>query len=62
MSTMTVHGNYSSNNGLIKFKTMLGGDSSATNTLIVEGDTSGNTNVRVNNLGGKGAKAYNGIG
>ncbi|MDI6958367.1 MULTISPECIES: autotransporter outer membrane beta-barrel domain-containing protein [unclassified Pantoea] len=60
-STLTVHGNYNGNNGLIAFNSVLGDDNSATNKLIVEGDTSGSTNVSVNNLGGRGARTYNGI-
>jgi autotransporter family porin len=58
---LTVEGNYQGNNGTIKFNTVLGDDSSATNKLIVEGDTSGSTHVAVLNAGGTGAKTINGI-
>lgn len=59
--TLTVEGNYAGNGGTLVFNSVLGGDDSLTDKLIVEGDTSGSTSVRVNNLGGSGAKTINGI-
>lgn len=59
--TLTVEGNYAGNGGTLVFNSVLGGDDSLTDKLIVEGDTSGSTSVRVNNLGGTGAKTLNGI-
>lgn len=59
--TLTVEGNYVGNGGTLVFNSVLGGDDSLTDRLIVEGDTSGSTSVRVNNLGGSGAKTINGI-
>ena len=41
--------------------TVLNGDDSVTDKLVVEGDTSGTTAVTVNNAGGIGAKTLNGI-
>lgn len=41
--------------------TVLNGDDSVTDKLVVEGDTSGTTAVTVNNAGGTGAKTLNGI-
>ncbi|RAU50850.1 autotransporter outer membrane beta-barrel domain-containing protein [Pseudocitrobacter sp. RIT415] len=58
---LMVNGNYTGNNGLIAFNTELGDDQSATDKLTVTGDTSGNTRVQVNNVGGLGAQTTNGI-
>ncbi|EGT3575417.1 autotransporter outer membrane beta-barrel domain-containing protein [Citrobacter amalonaticus] len=58
---LDVDGNYHSNDGLMVFNTALGGDDSATDKLTVHGDTSGNTRVDVNNVGGTGAQTRNGI-
>ena len=58
---LTVHGNYIGNNGNLVLNTSLGGDDSVTDKLLVEGNTSGTTNVRVNNIGGIGQKTLNGI-
>lgn len=41
--------------------TVLDDDNSATDKLVVQGDTSGSTSVTVNNVGGTGAKTLNGI-
>ncbi|WP_244140230.1 autotransporter outer membrane beta-barrel domain-containing protein [Caballeronia sp. BCC1704] len=60
-SVLTVNGNYSSNNGTLALSTVLAGDASATDRLIVRGDTSGQTRVRVTNAGGAGAATSNGI-
>ncbi|KNC89778.1 hypothetical protein GM30_05180 [Trabulsiella odontotermitis] len=43
------------------FNTTLMGDDSATDKLTVHGDTTGNTQVSVNNVGGTGAQTVNGI-
>lgn len=59
--TLTVEGNYAGNGGTLVFNSVLAGDDSLTDRLIVKGDTSGSTAVRVNNLGGSGAKTLNGI-
>ncbi|WP_294995665.1 autotransporter outer membrane beta-barrel domain-containing protein [uncultured Stenotrophomonas sp.] len=59
-TTLTV-GNFSGNDGTIVFNTVLGGDGSASDRLVVTGDTSGTANVRVNNIGGAGAQTVNGI-
>jgi outer membrane autotransporter protein len=60
-NTLTVNGNYIGNNGLLDFNSRLEGDASLTDKLVVKGDTSGRTQVQVNNLGGTGAKTLNGI-
>ncbi|HHA0035916.1 TPA: autotransporter outer membrane beta-barrel domain-containing protein [Yersinia enterocolitica] len=58
---LVVNGNYIGNNGLLHFNTALGDDNSATDSMIVNGNTSGITNVSVDNAGGLGAKTLNGI-
>lgn len=58
--TLTV-GNYTGNDGLLVFNSVLGADDSATDKLVVTGDTQGTSKVAVNNLGGSGAKTVEGI-
>ncbi|WP_145509768.1 autotransporter outer membrane beta-barrel domain-containing protein [Yersinia rochesterensis] len=58
---LVVNGNYVGNNGLLHFNTALGDDDSATDSMIVNGSTSGTTKVSVDNAGGSGAKTLNGI-
>lgn len=58
---LVVNGNYVGNNGLLHFNTALGDDDSATDSMIVNGRTSGTTKVSVDNAGGSGAKTLNGI-
>ena len=60
-STLTVSGNYAGNGGTIVMNTALAGDDSATDKLVVKGDTSGETFIRVNNVGGRGEATVNGI-
>lgn len=59
--TLNVAGNFAGNDGTILFNTVLAGDSSASDKLIIGGDTSGSANVRVNNVGGAGAQTDKGI-
>ncbi len=59
--TLTVSQNYHGDNSTIVFNTQLEDDNSITDKMIVEGDTSGITKVRINNMGGKGAHTQNGI-
>lgn len=59
--TLTVEGNYVSNGGTLVLNTVLEDDSSATDKLIIKGDTSGHTNVVINNIGGNGALTTQGI-
>ncbi len=47
--------------GTLLFNTQLGDDSSATDKLIIKGDSNGQANVRVLNAGGAGAKTDKGI-
>lgn len=58
---LVVEGNYHGNDGLISFDTVLGDDNSATDKLIVKGDTTGSTKVSITNAGGRGAQTLEGI-
>lgn len=58
--TLTV-GSFSGDDGLIVFNTALGDDASASDKLVVTGDTTGSADVRVNNIGGSGAQTADGI-
>lgn len=60
-NTLTIKGDYHGNNGLLTLNTVLGKDDSLTDKLIVEGSTSGDTRVKVNNMGGNGALTSQGI-
>jgi len=60
-TVLTVNGNYTGDNGLIVFNSVLNGDDSSTDRLVVTGDSSGTTRVAVNNLGGSGSKTIDGI-
>lgn len=59
-NTLTVNGNYIGT-GRLLINTVLAGDDSLTDKLIVKGDTSGKTAVTVNNVGGSGAQTSDGI-
>ncbi|MGF6906925.1 autotransporter outer membrane beta-barrel domain-containing protein [Fusobacterium sp. PH5-44] len=59
--TFTIDGNYVGNDGYIIFDTELEDDNSQSDKLIITGNTSGNTNVVVNNIGGTGAETIEGI-
>ncbi|QWK81894.1 autotransporter outer membrane beta-barrel domain-containing protein [Ochrobactrum sp. BTU1] len=59
--TVIVGGDYNGNGGQMLFDVVLGDDNSKTDMMIVNGDTSGTTNVGVNNVGGTGAQTNEGI-
>ncbi|WP_316244866.1 autotransporter outer membrane beta-barrel domain-containing protein [Citrobacter sedlakii] len=59
--TLTVDGDYAGNNGTIIMRTQLGDDSSQTDRMLVNGNTSGATNVTVVNAGGAGGLTTDGI-
>lgn len=59
--TLTVTGNYHSDGGYIYFNTALNDDTSETDKLLVEGNTSGTTYVVVRNAGGLGNETLEGI-
>ncbi|PZQ67241.1 MAG: hypothetical protein DI563_21825 [Variovorax paradoxus] len=59
---LTIAGNYTGVAGsTLRINTVLGDDSSLTDRLVVNGNTSGTTALRVNNTGGLGARTVNGI-
>ena len=60
-TTLTVTGDYTGDGGTIVLNTVLGGDTSATDRVVVGGSTSGSTTLRVNPAGGDGAQTRNGI-
>ncbi|GKX55400.1 hypothetical protein SOASR030_15120 [Leminorella grimontii] len=60
--TLTVEGNYAGNGGVLMLNTVLGGDGSLTDRLIVNGDVeAGTTKVAVVNVGGTGEQTVDGI-
>lgn len=59
--TLTVAGNYHSDGGYIYFNTALNDDTSETDKLLIEGNTSGTTYVVVRNAGGMGNETLEGI-
>ncbi|MFD1198347.1 autotransporter-associated beta strand repeat-containing protein [Brucella gallinifaecis] len=61
IGTLTVLGNYVGAGGTVEIETVLGDDNSSTDVLKVLGNTSGNSNVRVVNIGGTGGQTVNGI-
>lgn len=60
-ATLTLAGNYVGSGGMLMLNTALGGDSAATDRLVVQGSTTGSTTVRVINVGGAGAPTTEGI-
>ncbi|WP_246667196.1 autotransporter outer membrane beta-barrel domain-containing protein [Bradyrhizobium sp. UNPA324] len=60
-TTLTVAGNYIGNGGTLVLNTVLGGDSSATDRMVVQGTTSGASTLRITNVGGSGAQTASGI-
>ncbi|MGL4724634.1 MAG: autotransporter outer membrane beta-barrel domain-containing protein [Scandinavium sp.] len=59
--TLTINQDYVGNGGKLVFNTVLFDDDSDTDKLIVNGSTSGNTLVAMNNIGGTGAQTVEGI-
>lgn len=59
--TLQVAGNYTGSGGTLLFNTVLAGDDAASDRLVIDGDSSGQTNVQVNNIGGTGALTSRGI-
>lgn len=59
--TLTVDGDFTGDNGTLVMNSILEGDDSAHDRLIVNGNTSGTTRVVVNNAGGIGAATLQGI-
>ncbi|WBM68780.1 autotransporter outer membrane beta-barrel domain-containing protein [Buttiauxella sp. WJP83] len=53
--------NWNGQGGTVVLNTVLGNDASVTDKIVVNGNTSGNTFLKVNNAGGNGAYTLNGI-
>jgi outer membrane autotransporter protein len=60
-TTLTIAGNYVGNGGGVTMNTRLGGDDSPSDRLVVNGNTSGNSTLRITNVGGGGAQTSEGI-
>ena len=60
-NTLTIQGDYHSDDGTLVFNTSLDGDGTPSDRMVVEGDTSGHTWVRVNALGGSKLTSADGI-
>ncbi|SUB81625.1 Outer membrane protein IcsA autotransporter precursor [Pragia fontium] len=58
-NTLTVNGDYLSDNGTLRIRTQLSSDDSLTDKVIVNGNTSGHTYLQVNNNGGTGDFTHN---
>ncbi|MBR0669151.1 autotransporter outer membrane beta-barrel domain-containing protein, partial [Roseomonas hellenica] len=59
---LTVAGNYVGQGGILALNTFLGGDSSASDRLVIQGGTAtGDTRMRITNIGGPGAQTVEGI-
>jgi fibronectin-binding autotransporter adhesin len=60
-TTLTVAGNYLGNGGTVQLATQLGGDNSPTDKLVINGDSTGSSLLKVINAGGLGAPTAQGI-
>lgn len=61
-NTLTIAGNYVGQGGAIAVNTVLAGDGSASDRLVISGGrASGDTRLRITNLGGAGAQTVQGI-
>ncbi len=61
IGTLTIEGDYTGAGGTIEIETVLDGDGSPTDLLVITGATSGQTNVEVTNLDGGGGQTVEGI-
>ena len=60
-NTLTINGDYAGNGGTLSLGTVLGGDNSLTDKLVITGNATGTTYVHVNNENGSGALLHEGI-
>ncbi|GGE32955.1 hypothetical protein GCM10007276_07760 [Agaricicola taiwanensis] len=60
-TTLTVNGDYAGSGGTLYMNTTLDGDGSSTDRLVVTGNSTGNSNIHVTNVGGSGAPTAEGI-
>ncbi|WP_343315885.1 autotransporter outer membrane beta-barrel domain-containing protein [Brucella sp. BE17] len=61
IGTLTINGDYIGRGGFLEVEAVLGNDNSLTDRLVVTGNTSGETNVVVKNVGGTGMATTEGI-
>jgi fibronectin-binding autotransporter adhesin len=61
IGVLTIQGDYAGNNGHLEIAAVLGGDSSIASRLVVDGATSGTTQINVTNRGGLGGQTVEGI-
>ncbi|MGN6097530.1 MAG: autotransporter family protein [Bosea sp. (in: a-proteobacteria)] len=61
IGTLTINGNYLGNGGQLEIETVLGGDASPSDRLVITGSTAGTTLVTALNQGGAGAQTIEGI-
>lgn len=59
--TFTINGNYSGENGLVAFNTDWSDDSARSDSLVINGDSLGQSNVAVSRVIGDGAQTADGI-
>lgn len=60
-NNLHITGNYVGNNGMLTINAVLGDDTSNTNKIMIDGDTSGTSLLHVNNRGGTGDNTTLGI-
>lgn len=60
-NVLNISGNYTGTGGTIILNAALGGDNSQSDLVKINGDTTGNTNLKVVNRGGAGEKTTDGI-
>lgn len=61
LGTLTIDGDYTGKGGLLEIETVLGDDTSATDKLVITGNSSGDTDVKLINRDGLGAQTDKGI-
>jgi len=61
IGTLTIDGDYHGDGGRVLMESVLGGDDSPADRLLITGSASGNTTVEIVNLGGEGGFTENGI-
>jgi len=61
IGTLTIAGNYTGAGGVLQIETVLSDDGSSTDVLKITGNSTGNSNLKVINLGGTGGQTSDGI-
>jgi outer membrane autotransporter protein len=60
-AVLTIAGNYVGSGGTLHLNTVLGGDGSVTDRVVVQGSTAGLSTLSITNVGGTGAQTVEGI-